>query len=119
MAGKIYVKRVYEPPADTDGLRVLVDRLWPRGISREKATIRHWFKDIAPSNSLRKWYLHDHEKWEGFKNRYFQELNENPEQTDQLKSLIDQHEIVTFLFSSKELKFNNAFALLEYLQIGK
>ena len=75
----IQMKRIYEPPSDSDGFRVLVDRLWPRGMKKENANISLWEKNIAPSNDLRKWYGHDPEKLEEFKSRYKAELDNNPE----------------------------------------
>jgi uncharacterized protein YeaO (DUF488 family) len=80
----IRIKRAYELPDDTDGLRILVDRLWPRGISKEKAKIDFWPKEIAPSNELRRWYGHDPDKWTEFKQRYFSELDAHPEQVEEL-----------------------------------
>lgn len=112
---KISVKRVYEEAAEDDGVRILVDRLWPRGISKEKGKIDKWVKELSPSSELRKWYSHDHEKWSEFKDRYFRELKENSEQVEELLSEY-RNSKVTFLFSSKELKLNNAFALKEYLE---
>jgi uncharacterized protein YeaO (DUF488 family) len=113
---EIRIKRVYEETADSDGVRILVDKLWPRGLSKEKANIQFWAKDIAPSTDLRKWYNHDPEKWEEFKELYFAELNSNPEAIRELRSYINIKSNVTFLFSSKELKLNNAFALKEYVE---
>ena len=109
------VKRIYDAASDDDGYRVLIDRLWPRGMSKEQARIDLWLREIAPSDALRKWYRHDHEKWEEFKARYFAELDNKTEQLEPLISHQD-HEIVTLLFSSKELKFNNARALKAYLE---
>ncbi|MBI5583954.1 MAG: DUF488 domain-containing protein [Deltaproteobacteria bacterium] len=110
----IKVKRVYEAPAPQDGLRILVDRLWPRGLSKESARIDLWLKDIAPSNELRKWYGHDPGKWTEFRKRYFQELGTVPEAVETILELA-QRGPVTLLFSSKELKINNAQALKEYV----
>ena len=109
----IKIKRVYESVAKSDGTRILVDRLWPRGLSKEKAKIDYWAKDIAPSNELRKWYQHDPEKWGEFKKRYFIELNSNKAAMEQLLSQISNN--TTFVYSSKETKLNNAHALKEYL----
>jgi uncharacterized protein YeaO (DUF488 family) len=112
---KIQTKRIYERPAKADGVRILVDRIWPRGISRERANITYWAKDIAPSNELRKWYGHDHEKWGEFRDRYFDELDQN---TDGVKELLRYfgEETVTFVFSSREPNLNNATALREYIE---
>ena len=104
------------PPSPTeDGLRVLVDRLWPRGISKEQARIDLWLKELAPSNELRKWYGHQPERWEGFKERYFRELAGAPEAVERLRSLVAEGP-VTFVFSSKEERLNNAEALKIYLE---
>lgn len=86
MARKIKVKRAYEPAAEDDGARILVDRFWPCGISKEELRIDYWAKDVAPSNELRKWYGHDPEKWEEFRERYFAELRANP---DGVRELIE------------------------------
>jgi uncharacterized protein YeaO (DUF488 family) len=110
----IQLKRVYEKPESDDGIRILVERLWPRGLSKEKAEVDIWLKDAAPSNELRKWFGHDPEKWVEFKKHYFDELEKN-EQV--LKDTFDQHkEKVTFIYASKEEEFNNAVALKEYLE---
>jgi uncharacterized protein YeaO (DUF488 family) len=111
----INVKRVYETPLPEDGLRVLVDRLWPRGLTKEKARIDLWLKDIAPSNELRRWYAHDPEKWAEFRKRYFEELQDQSKAVQTVLDLLRQGS-VTLLYSSKELHINNAFALKEYLK---
>src|SRR5579863_5450126 len=108
-------KRVYLKPAKTDGCRILVDRLWPRGLSKAKAEVDHWLRDIAPSNALRKWYGHDPERWPEFKRRYGVELKKNKDAVQGLRALLKEHKTVTFLFSSKEEKLNNAVALKAYL----
>jgi uncharacterized protein YeaO (DUF488 family) len=106
------IKRIYDKSDKTDGYRILVDRLWPRGLTKEKAKVDLWLKDIAPSNELRKWYAHDPSKWREFKRQYFKELKNNQEAIDLIQK---QKGIVTLLFGSKEEKFNNAIALKEYL----
>jgi len=111
----IKIRRVYETPADTDGQRILVDRLWPRGLSKEKAKIDFWAKEISPSTALRRWYGHDPEKWPEFKSRYFEELDANPNGVQELLSYVGR-ETVTFVYSSKEQRLNNAFALREYIK---
>lgn len=111
---KIAVQRVYDAPSPKDGLRILVDRLWPRGLSKENAQIDVWLKAIAPSNELRKWYQHDPEKWQEFKKRYFAELKELPEAVDELLGYVKKRN-VAFLFASKESEHNNAVALREYV----
>jgi uncharacterized protein YeaO (DUF488 family) len=108
----IKVKRVYDKQEKDDGVRVLVDRLWPRGIS--KSQINVWLKDIAPSNDLRKWFSHDPNKWEEFKSRYFKELNNNPK-VKVLVELVKKSENITLLYSTKS-PYNNAIALKEYLE---
>ncbi|MEE9524753.1 MAG: DUF488 domain-containing protein [Thermodesulfovibrionales bacterium] len=110
----IRIKRAYESPTKDDGRRILVDRLWPRGISKEKAKIDLWPKELAPSTGLRSWYGHDPEKWEEFKSRYFAELDSNPDSVKELLALLKG--TVTFVYSSKEQKLNNAIALKEYVE---
>ena len=111
----INTKRVYEDAQKHDGARILVDRLWPRGIKNEKAKIIFWAKDVAPSNDLRKWYNHEPSKWEEFKARYFKELDQNEKALTELLTYCDT-KIVTFVFSSKEMQLNNATALKEYIE---
>lgn len=109
------IKRIYEEPETNDGYRVLVDRLWPRGISKEKAALDEWCKDIAPSNELREWFGHDPSKYAEFKVRYLQELAQNSE----LPAIISgwrAHRQVTLLFGAKDTEHNQAEVLLEYLQ---
>jgi len=110
----ISLKRAYEPPADEDGFRVLVDRLWPRGISKEAARLDFWAKEISPSNELRKWYGHDPEEWPEFKRRYFEELDNNMDEVINLVDMIAGQN-VNLVYSSKA-KWNNALALKEYLE---
>lgn len=111
----ISVKRVYDPPAAGDGLRVLVDRLWPRGLSKATAKIDLWVRDLSPSHELRQWYAHDPEKWTEFKRRYFAELAEHADALAELATTARRRR-VTLLFGSKELRLNNAYALKEALQ---
>jgi len=108
----IKVKRVYYPIEKDDGVRILVDRIWPRGIKKDKIDI--WLKDIAPSNELRKWYNHDPNKWEEFKRRYFDELDKNLK-INELLQLIRKNENITLLYASKS-PYNNAIALKEYIE---
>jgi uncharacterized protein YeaO (DUF488 family) len=112
---EIKIKRVYEPYDKKDGTRILVDRLWPRGLSKEKVKIDLWVKDLAPSNELRKWYSHDPAKWEDFKKKYFAELDGEAAEVKKLASTIGKGR-VTFLYSSKEKKINNAQALKLYME---
>ncbi len=111
----IRVKRIYEPPSTRDGRRILVDRLWPRGLSKADAKIDYWPKDIAPSTALRKWFGHDPARWSEFKRRYFAELKSKP---DTVRALLDyvRAGTVTFLYSSKERRLNNVVALKEYVE---
>lgn len=112
----VRTKRIYEQASEGDGRRVLVDRLWPRGISKERARVDHWARSIAPSDALRKWYGHDPSKWEEFRRRYFAELDANAEAVDALRAEIDAARgAVTLVFDSKEETLNNASALREYL----
>ncbi len=114
----IKIKRIYEKASAEDGYRLLVDQLWPRGLTKEKARVDRWLKEIAPSKELRKWYNHEPEKWPEFKRRYFEELDENNSLVDELIAIIRGRD-VTFLFSSKEPELNNAFALKEYIEKKK
>lgn len=112
----VKIKRAYEKPSLADGERVLVDRLWPRGVKKETARIGHWMKDLAPSDTLRKWY-HSTDNWLVFKKRYFKELC-TPEATEELKKLyelMDNSHDVTLIYSSKNTERNNAVALKELL----
>ena len=110
----IKTKRVYEESAPSDGVRILVDRLWPQGLSKEKAHLDFWAKDVAPTNDLRHWYDHDVKKWEEFKKKYIKELNNNSEAVAELKTHLHGH-VITFLFAAKVEEFNNAEVLREYM----
>ena len=114
----IQLKRVYESPEESDGYRILTDRLWPRGISREKAALDLWAKDMAPSSELRKWFGHDPEKFEKFKKRNAEELSGNPD-TEKFISLIReelQKGPVTLLYGAKDEIHNQAVVLKEFLK---
>jgi uncharacterized protein YeaO (DUF488 family) len=111
----IKVKRIYDKPSKEDGLRIIVDRLWPRGVSKKDASIDIWIKDIAPSNELRKWFNHDPEKWDEFKIRYFSELDHKSELVKEVLSRAKKGTL-TLVFSAKEEKYNNAEALKVYLE---
>ncbi|AWR98483.1 DUF488 domain-containing protein [Metallosphaera hakonensis] len=113
----IKVKRVYDPPSPDDGVRVLVDRLWPRGLNKERAKVDLWLKDVAPSHELRTWFSHDPAKWEEFKRRYRQEL-ERSQEVSRLRELISREKVVTLLYSAKDKERNNAVMLKEYLEGG-
>lgn len=108
----IKIKRVYEPPDKDDGMRILVDRLWPRGLTKEKASVNLWLKDIAPSTELRKWFGHDPSKWEEFKKRYLGELKDNREQIRLLKQEVEKG-VVTLVYGAKDEAHNEALVLQE------
>ena len=112
---QIRIKRIYEAAEPSDGCRILVDRLWPRGISKDRAQLAYWAREVSPSNDLRKWYQHDANKWNEFKRRYFDEIRSKPETSALFEHCAD-HGVVTFLFSSKEMKLNNAAALKEFVE---
>lgn len=112
----IKIKRVYDPPSEEDGYRILIDRLWPRGLTKEKANINRWLKEIAPSNELRKWFQHDPLKWEEFKRRYQRELKDKQELLHKIKELEKEKHVVTLVFSAKATEFSNAVALREFLK---
>lgn len=112
---RLAVKRVYEEAAPADGKRVLVDRVWPRGLRKEDAAVDVWLKDIAPSTALRKWFGHDPARWEEFQARYGSELDANAEATGTLLELA-RHGPVTLLFSARDTEHNNARALRSYLE---
>ena len=109
---KIRIKRVYEQPDKHDGRRILVDRLWPRGLTKEKASVDLWLKDIAPSTALRKWFGHDPEKWLEFKERYLVELKNNNEQIRLLKQELDKG-VVTLVYGAKDEEHNEAVVIQE------
>lgn len=111
----IRIKRVYEAAAEDDGKRVLVDRLWPRGLSKERAQVDVWVKELAPSTELRRWYAHEASKWPEFRARYAAELEDHGEALEALLDLTREG-TVTFLFGSKEERLNNATALKEILE---
>jgi uncharacterized protein YeaO (DUF488 family) len=116
MAMAIVMKRIYEPPSSTDGVRVLVDRLWPRGVSKERAAVDSWLRELAPSDALRKWY-HNRGTWPDFRKRYLKELTlpGAAEALSELYHLADRHDRVTLLFGSKNEEQNNATVLKELL----
>lgn len=108
----IEIKRVYEDPADSDGFRILVDRLWPRGLTKEKAKVDLWLKDIAPSTELRKWFGHDPEKWQEFRVKYSHELEEKQELLNQLIELAEK-QTVTLIYGARDKEHNEAEVLKE------
>jgi uncharacterized protein YeaO (DUF488 family) len=111
----VKIKRVYDQPEKADGKRVLVDRLWPRGIKKDDAGLDLWLKDIAPSNDLRKWFSHDPSKWQEFKEQYRKELENKPGMVADLKKAAMQ-ETVTLLFAAKDADRNNAVVLKEMIE---
>jgi uncharacterized protein YeaO (DUF488 family) len=116
-ARRLRLKRVYEPAAPADGLRVLVDRLWPRGLSKEKAAVDHWIKDVAPSAKLRKWFGHDPARWSEFKRRYKGELRLHKDLLAEIRKLNKQC-TVTLLFGARDEEHNDAVVLREVLTRG-
>jgi uncharacterized protein YeaO (DUF488 family) len=113
----IRTKRIYEAPDGEDGFRVLVERLWPRGMRKERAEIDLWMRDAGASPALRKWFGHDPAKWEEFEDKYFHELSGNHEVIDQLTALAREHPVITLLFAAKDEEHNNAVALKQYLDM--
>ncbi|WP_086351092.1 DUF488 domain-containing protein [Candidatus Enterococcus clewellii] len=112
----IYVKRAYEEPSEEDGYRVLVDRLWPRGISKEHAKIDSWLKEIAPSKELRQWFDHDPEKFDQFKEKYKEELAKDTGPMTQLLATIEKEKNVTLVYSAKNETMNNAVVLKAFIE---
>ena len=114
----IHLKRAYEKPSRKDGLRILVERLWPRGLMKERAALDVWLKDAAPSPALRKWFAHDPAKWKRFEQRYWKELESNPDAVDRLRSHIREG-AVTFVYAAHDEEHNGAVALQEFLERRK
>lgn len=112
---QIWLRRAYEPPRAGDGRRVLVDRVWPRGVRKDQAAIDAWLVEAAPSAKLRKWFDHDPDKWEEFERRYFAELDARPRVVQTLADWVDEGR-VTLVFGARERRFNNAVALKDYLE---
>jgi uncharacterized protein YeaO (DUF488 family) len=113
----IKIKRVYEDYSDSDGYRILIDRLWPRGKSKQRAKIDLWLKEIAPSDELRRYFCHDSGKWSLFINKYTKELENNIDLIKQIQMFEKEHGVVTLLYSSKDEKFNNAIVLKKFLSV--
>jgi uncharacterized protein YeaO (DUF488 family) len=112
---EIYVKRAYDKPQKSDGFRVLIDRVWPRGVRKEDLKLDEWLKDLAPTTELRRWFGHDPDKWEEFRSRYFGELDSHPDEIQKLRQQARKGP-VTIVFGAREERFNNAVALKEYLE---
>lgn len=113
----IKVKRVYGPPEGEDGWRVLVDRIWPRGLSRDNAAVDEWFKEIAPSNALRKWFGHDPQRWAGFREKYLKELQAT-ERKGMVQGILERTRSgnVTLLYAARDAAHNNAVVLMELVE---
>lgn len=110
------LKRIYVTAEPADGCRVLVDRIWPRGVSKEKARIDVWMKEIAPSDQLRKWFAHDPKRWVEFQERYREDLKTKAELIDQLRELEKKHGTVTLIYSARDDQRNQAVVLCAFLQ---
>jgi uncharacterized protein YeaO (DUF488 family) len=113
--GELRLKRIYEPASEADGQRVLVDRIWPRGVKREAAALDEWLKAIAPSTELRKWFGHDPARWEEFVRRYGRELDGNRQAVDHLRAMLAQGD-VTLLYGARDETHNQAQAIARYLR---
>ena len=111
----IKIKRVYEVPDASDGYRILVDRIWPRGVSKQTAKVSLWLKTIAPSSELRKWFNHTPDRWPEFRRRYFQELTNKNEELETIREKLTTIQNVTLVYSARDTKHNQAVVLLEYL----
>lgn len=112
---KIRIKRIYEKPSHEDGVRVLVDRVWPRGVSKEEAKLTLWHKEIAPSTALRKWFGHDPDRWDEFRRKYRAELDDNAEEVKHLRDTLGRG-TATLLYGAKDEAHNQAIVLAEYLR---
>lgn len=113
---ELAIKRIYDEACEDDGFRVFVDKLWARGLTKEKAKIDLWEKNVAPSTDLRKWFSHDEAKFAEFKKRYISELNANPKATDFKKEILQHNGKVTLLFGAKDIEHNNAKVLAEWIK---
>lgn len=111
----IRIKRIYEPYTKEDRYRVLIDRLWPRGISKEKAKLDLWLKEIAPSAELRKWFGHEPSKWTEFEKKYKEELTDKKDLIEKLRELEKEHKQITLLYGAKDIQFNQAVILKQVL----
>lgn len=113
----LQIRRVYADPTPDDGCRVLVDRLWPRGLSKERAQVDVWLKEVAPSTALRTWFHHDHALFDEFVARYRAELDQNPA-IDDLRAIVAEHPVVTLLYGAKDERDNQAVVLRDYVTRG-
>jgi uncharacterized protein YeaO (DUF488 family) len=116
-AANVKLKRAYDPPTRDDGTRILVDRLWPRGVSKQHAAIDQWMKEIAPSTSLRKWFSHDPARWAEFRRRYAKEVRDQPELLEQLRGLARKGP-VTLVYAARDIEHNDAVELRDLILGG-
>lgn len=116
MSTRITSKRIYEPGEPGDGCRVLVDRMWPRGVRKADAAIDHWLKDVAPSKALRQWFGHDPERFAEFRRRYRTELDNNRDTVNELIELARRNNTLTLVYAARDSEHNNAVVLADYLQ---
>jgi uncharacterized protein YeaO (DUF488 family) len=114
----IHIKRAYEPPSETDGVRILVERLWPRGVTKKDAALDLWLKEVAPSAELRAWFAHDPAKWQQFRKRYWAELERNKDAVAELKQHVKKG-TVTFIYAARDEEHNSAVVLKEFLEQEK
>ena len=112
----IKIKRAYEEPSSEDGFRILVDQLWPRGLTKQRAAIDLWMKEIAPSTTLRQWFSHDPTKWREFHRKYLEELKAKKVVVDEICRLVQEKKVVTLVFAAKDEDHNNAVVLEDLLQ---
>ena len=115
----IRTKRIYDPATRKDGCRVLVDRIWPRGVSRQRAQISDWLQAVAPSTDLRRWFGHDPEKWTEFVRRYRRELRQQPSELSRLRALVRTQRVVTLVYAARDEHHNNAVALRQLLRLTR
>lgn len=112
----IRIKRAYQSPADKDGFRILVSRVWPRGVAKNRLKIGMWLKDIAPSHELRRWFNYDAQKWEEFKKKYLKELNDKYELLNRIIDLEKEKGTITLVYAAGDEKYNNAMVLKDILE---
>ena len=112
----IKIKRIYDEPSKDDGYRILVDRLWPRGVSKSRAKVDLWLKEVTPTDKLRKWYSHEPEKWLEFQRMYKNELKDSLDSLDKIKQIEKEKKTVTLVYAAKDTKHTHALVLLETLK---
>lgn len=117
MKSDIQIKRAYEPPSTRDGARILVDRIWPRGVTKEAAALTSWLKEIAPSPALRKWFGHDPARWTEFQRRYRLELDRNSDAVGRLRNILEKGK-VTLIYGARDPMHNQARVLADYIEHG-